>query len=257
MDSYTKMDEKSDKLSSEAKSPSSAALEQVDEDKAHDFQAVPDVVAISVVVIPPAEIVTKSQSINALIESEYKLDDRTHTGAHFAHITLFQSFVRKADLAELFKALDSVVSNREAVPLAVTGLEGGNVLEGSQSLKIKFAMNDQLVSLRNAAAEQIQKFSAIGDAKAFYKGQDESGIRKSHVTYVAEYPSKKGTIDSYVPHLTAGSGLASFVAKLKSEDLADIIGKKLLANSVAVCQLGNHCTCRRLLWETKLKPASK
>ncbi|MBT3538706.1 hypothetical protein HOF40_01690 [Candidatus Parcubacteria bacterium] len=77
--------------------------------------------------------------------------------------------------------------------------------------------------------------------KMYFKNKDEE-INKKTFFWVDNYITGS-SLEKYWPHITLKG-----CDKPKYNDLP----KKFIANRIAICHLGDHCTCRKVLWETKL-----
>jgi len=66
------------------------------------------------------------------------------------------------------------------------------------------------------------------------------------IDYIKHFRAESA-FDKFTPHITLGSGEASL-------DIPEIHFK---ASKIALCHLGNFCTCRKILYHTLLSPEDK
>ena len=71
----------------------------------------------------------------------------------------------------------------------------------------------------------------------------DGSIDDAAIQWVASYPEKSG-FDNFQPHITLGFGV------LETNQLP----KTFSPSALALCHLGNHCTCRKILWLLDITP---
>jgi hypothetical protein len=70
-----------------------------------------------------------------------------------------------------------------------------------------------------------------------------SVVSKSTLSWISNY-ARKSSFENFKPHITLGFGKA---------EIKKVIKLKFKAQKLAICHLGNHCTCRRVLGIVKIK----
>ncbi|MEM1137453.1 MAG: hypothetical protein AAGI07_16555, partial [Bacteroidota bacterium] len=101
-------------------------------------------------------------------------------------------------------------------------------LEYSKSLQY---LHELLInSLEKHLSHQVNSTSFLGN-----------GCNESSINWVNQYISKH-SFSNFSPHITLGIG--QFKGKF--------IPKESIAKRLAVCHLGNYCTCREILFETQI-----
>ena len=67
-------------------------------------------------------------------------------------------------------------------------------------------------------------------------------VERSTLLWIKNYRDKS-SFDNFLPHITIGYGEATDSG----------LPASFIASELAICHLGNHCTCRKVLWSVKLQ----
>jgi 2'-5' RNA ligase len=187
----------------------------------------PDTTAIDIAILPPEEVSARAIASSAALpagESQGLLLGRDC----LPHITLTQQFVPAASLDALFAQLDHMLRDRAPLRLRVTG--GGR---GSSSVWMSIERTPELVSLHGQLLRVTESFeAATGDASAFV-GED---ARERDVRWVRQF-RRESSFDHFTPHITLGHASEPPVVE----------PIEFVTTTIAVCQLGRFCTCRRII----------
>lgn len=144
------------------------------------------------------------------------------------HITLVQQFVREDELDTAFAHVDDVVRGREPVRIRVTGSS-----HSGSTLWMAIERLPELVDLHERLMQELRGVERSGGGPAAFAGDD---ARAADVVWVTSY-RLQSSFGHFAPHVTLGHGEhPPFIAPFAFD-----------AVTVAVCQLGRYCTCRRVL----------
>jgi len=195
--------------------------------------------AINIVLLPPEEVMKLAKSINKkLIEH----DDMINfvNGTSIPHNTLCMGGIEEEDLPKLSKILEEISKEFAPINLTITGT----------SVHINPTDNSKGSGFVVANTRELQKLheKVVRRCKALFVDVSTSDMHPSGNTRAssAEHANKFLEIDCfelYKPHISIGIGEA------KSIDKRVIFTAKRLA----ICHLGNWCTCRKILFETELR----
>ena len=194
-----------------------------------------DTTAIDIVLLPPEEIWEWAVALSRDIreqnpESAILLDD-----THLPHITLVQACVDNLD--EIYKTTKESVANIRPLSLDVDCA----MVDENGTAGLNIVITKELQQLHNDLMSSTEKFRCDVDSEAFYLDNDQT-VSRGTLDWVKNFTQHAG-YEKYVPHVTLG----------EINSPPKIEPKKFIANRVAVCQLGNHCTCRKILKEWRLK----
>ena len=190
-------------------------------------------IAIDIVLLPPEEImdlaVAKSESLN---DDNVKLNKEKC----LPHISLCMGVLKEEDFSKAKEIIEEVAKNFSPLNLEITGID---VQEGYSGFHIKKI--DQLQKLHQEITNKIKSFLSYDATKdEIYPSQNLN--EKKAQSWINGY-LKKSSFENVYPHIT----LSTKEAKQKE------INVPFTASRLAICHLGNYCTCRKILFETELK----
>ena len=187
--------------------------------------------AIDIAVLPPPDVSQRAIALSAALPLSQSQGLRL--GPEFLpHITLTQQFVARETLDEMVAHVDRVLRGQEPLPLRVTG--GGTA---SNSVWMAVERTPMIVSVHARLLEATAVFEAAdGDASAFF----DADARERDVRWVQQF-RRESSFARFTPHITLGH--ASEPPFVEPTDF--------VATTIAVCNVGRFCTCRRIIraWE--------
>ena len=183
--------------------------------------------ALDVALLLPPEVFRRAVVISAGLpasESQgLRLDD-----AHLPHVTLTQQFIRADDLAAVLETVGRTLEGHPPLTLHVTGAGRGT---GAVWMAIERTMS--LVSLHERLMDALEPWEQPGGGETAFHDKD---ARPGDVAWVERFRSAS-SFTTFTPHVTLGH--AAVPPALEPFTFE--------ASSVAACQLGRFCTCRRVL----------
>jgi len=193
-----------------------------------------DTIAIDAVLLPPLEIwewaVSLSRGIRERNSSSAILLDETH----LPHITLVQACVDNLD--DVLTVVGKSLTNVRPLELDVKSV----IVDKNGTAGLDIVMTDELRRLHNSLMSGIEKFRRDVVSESFYLDNGQT-VGYGTLNWVKNFTQQAG-YEKYLPHITLGQTDSPPEGKLK----------KFTAGRVAVCHLGNHCTCRKILKERRL-----
>jgi hypothetical protein len=195
--------------------------------------------AIDVVILPPDPVADLSVAWNkrlSAIKDQSIVLDKTAT---MPHISLLMGCMSEAGLVTAQALMPTLLNRHQAMRLHVTGLQ---VTEGSHPVAaLDIALSDPLARLQQDLIQTLKPVITQDAKETDLK--DPPPIGASVLTWINAFiPEQCG--DKFWPHITLGHGRPG-------ENQDDFI---FMATRIAICHLGNHCTCRSILWEGNLFP---
>lgn len=194
-------------------------------------------VAIDIAILPPAHVSERAIALSAALaaaESQGLL-----LGAdRLPHITLTQQFVPVEHLDSLIAQVDRVVRGHAPLRLRVTG---GGI--GGSSVWMSIERTPALVGLHERLLQAAEAFEVEDGGVSAFVGDD---ARERDVRWVREF-RRESSFDRFAPHITLGHAAAP----------PEVEPMDFVAATIALCHLGRHCTCRRIIraWNLELTKA--
>jgi 2'-5' RNA ligase len=198
-------------------------------------------VAIGLVLIPPAPLARRLVAASRALGSELRLGPRARP-----HITLAMACLAPEALPALAAWLRSFARGTPAPEIT---LERTVALKGPRHVTawVTVRRTRALAALHGACVKAVAaRPRRRPTAAAFVRGPGER-VSPSALRWVARY-SEDAALGSYRPHVTLGYGEPA-------DDPA--LPLTFVARRVALCHLGPHCTCARILAEARLSSLSR
>jgi len=198
-------------------------------------------IAVDVVLIPPEEIIRLAIDINKKfsknVKENYILDAESCT----PHITLLMGLVEKAQLPEVSQKLSALAKKFSALNIRITKISTVERVDGRVFSKCVIEKNNELQRLHEEILEEMKSVFGYDGAQKemFFSPPKLNEIPLSGVKGFA----KTSASENYKPHITLGFG--------RPEQLT--IPVEFKASRLALCHLGNYCTCRDILWFANLE----
>lgn len=202
-------------------------------------------IAINIALLPDQAMVERARMVNTRMLEDYPegfaLDDE-----HLVHVTLLQAFVRQEDLASIWTKVQAIPVQTslqaEAFDFHASGETGAAGFDVSQPSWLKDAHRRAVSTVSSLALSD-------GDRDAFYSGPDEVPAGERSLEYVRGFVSAHGG-DHYNPHVTLGIGRRELLESLRQAPFEPF---DFRIERLAICHLGNHGTCRRVLFSRQVR----
>lgn len=198
-------------------------------------------IAVDVVLIPPDEIIRLAVDINKTfpdsVAENYVLDAKTCV----PHITLLMGLIARARLPEVNRKLGAIAEKFSALNLKITHAHTSARPDSKTLSGLEIEKTPELQKLHEIILDEMSPiFSYDGvEKEMFYSPPPVTEIPLFWLKGFA----KTSVRENYKPHITLGVG----APKQPVAPLA------FTASKLALCHLGNYCTCRDLLWSASLK----
>lgn len=191
-------------------------------------------IAVDVVLLLPDEVMTQAVAVNKKLSSQEISLNKNNC---LPHISLLMGCLDEQDIPMVSAILQECASSYLPIPLESREIK---VLSNStgEEFVTWFAIEktEALQSLHESLIEKLKPFLSYDASKEmFYKPME---VKESSVEYVNNF-LKKASFENYSPHITIGYG------SYEEENLQ----LSFQSSRLALCQLGNHCTCRKIVAE--------
>ena len=195
----------------------------------------PAVLAVDVAILPPPELRHQLIGLNGMLSGPpegFRFDD-----THLPHVTLVQQFVEIGRLDSFTGAVGHLCRDVKPLPL-----ETAEVGRGTTSVTLGVGRTPALADLHQRLMDDLRPFDA-GDGTLASFVSDRDSPRTTDLDWVAQYRAR-AAYDRYDPHITLGVGAFRDAPAPAS----------FIASQLALCHLGRHCTCRRVIAQWSLTP---
>ena len=156
------------------------------------------------------------------------------------HISLAMGCINEKDIDEIDTILKTIVQENPLVPLIATGIHISTNKKGEKVSVFEIEKTEALQSLHEKIMHRLARYFSY-DVKAEMV-LSSSETSESTLDWIENYP-EKSSFENFFPHITIGYGeIDNFTFPIKFD-----------VSKLALCHLGNHCTCREILTSANLK----
>jgi len=191
--------------------------------------------AVDIVLIPDTYLFDQVLAVNADLVRAHHSEIVLHATECLPHISLAMGCIDEADIVPVRQLLHTVWRLHGLdEPLHTQGLVYRTNDLGETISSIELVKDPGLQQLHEKVMEFISPYFRYDAAEEMFAG--EKPIAASSLAWVNTF-REQSAYEHFWPHITLGYGRARAVE----------IRDRFLVDSLKLCQLGNHCTCRRVL----------
>jgi len=195
--------------------------------------------AIDVVILPPDNITDIAIEYNKRLRASIPENIELGKARYLPHISLLMGCLALDQLELITSRLDAIAKVHEILELSISNIRtDDSAAHGVVSFEI--ARTEQLVRLHESIVNSFRPF-LTQDAKASDLA-DPPPIKDSTLQWVNKF-IPHACLENFWPHITLGFG---------ENRWNGITPISFQGSRLALCHLGNHCTCAEVLAEVSL-----
>lgn len=156
------------------------------------------------------------------------------------HISLAMGCVDKKDIAIIGKTLETIAEQCPLGDLKAVGIKTSTNSVGEKVSVLEIETTRELQVLHETVMEKLEPYFTYDVTADMLFSPPE--VESSTLLWIKNY-RQKSSFGNFFPHITVGFGQIN-----KPEYPVESAASKL-----ALCHLGNHCTCRKILASIPLK----
>ncbi|MBJ7882499.1 2'-5' RNA ligase family protein [Gelidibacter salicanalis] len=203
------------------------------------------IIAIDVLLTLPEDVYDQAVHLNQSVlknnPNNFTLDDQ-----HIPHITLLQSYVKESDLPEIETLLVGLYKTIADETFVVDQLQYAKDKNKSFA-SMGMEKSEALMALHEKVIGLLKPYSVSNGSQVSYvQNEDGTPIDDFTIAYVPKFVSDYSFIN-FNPHISLGVGETTVLDSLAQHHQPT----KFKAPALALYQLGNFGTARKLLWESK------
>ena len=191
-------------------------------------------ITIDIAILPPEDIMSLCIDINKKAHLVGNDKGQLNKTDFLPHITLAMGTVKEKDFQKLIQKVELIVSKFSKLNLTLEKFYFITDKTGKRCYGFKIT-GEKLQQLHETLMDELNHLISN-------EGKKESTYDQAEIpTFANEYD--KYSYKKYFPHIT-----------LKCREINEIFEKKsFITSRIAICHLGISSTCRKILFETKLK----
>ena len=196
--------------------------------------------AVDVVLLPTEAM--RDTAIEANAELVEKFGDKIVLNREncLPHISLAMGCVDEGDITAIEKVLEEIAKQSLLGDLKVVGIVVSTNAKGEKVSVFEVENTEQLQSLHEKVMDKLAGYLSYDVTEDMIYPSGE--ISESTLMWIKNY-RVKSSFANFLPHITIGYG------RMENQPFPI----EFTASKLALCHLGNHCTCRKILVSIELK----
>ncbi|OHB76945.1 MAG: hypothetical protein A2Z25_18620 [Planctomycetes bacterium RBG_16_55_9] len=190
-------------------------------------------IAVDVVLLPQEQVADRAVEINRELLKQCPDKIVLDKAKCLPHISLAMGCIDDKDIADIERVLRMIAENHRPGKLYNEGIYTGTNASNEQVSVLQLKKTKPLQKLHEIVMEELAPhFSYEVSADMLLPPAATEGT----LLWIKNYP-EKSSFERFSPHITLGYGRLDNVS----------FPSRFSAQKLALCHLGNHCTCRKIL----------
>jgi len=164
------------------------------------------------------------------------------------HISLAMGCVDEKDIAVIGEILQIIAKQHSLGRLSVIDVRVGTNSVGEKVSVFQIERTKTLRLLHKEVMRKLAPYFSYDVTADMVLSPSEAS--ESTLLWIKNYP-EKSSFEKFSPHITIGYGELNDISFGSRE--AGALPMKFTASRLALCHLGNHCTCRKILASTEIE----
>jgi 2'-5' RNA ligase len=197
--------------------------------------------AIDVVVLPDGTMTEKAIEVNRELVEQAGEKIVLNKESCLPHISTAMGCMEESDIPGVGEILQEIGGRTSLGQLQVISIQTSTNLVGEEVSVFEVEKTSELQSLHEEIMEKLAPYlsSDVGKQMLY----DPAEVGQSTLLWIKNY-REKSSFENFFPHITIGYGqIENGPFPIKFD-----------AAKLALCHLGNHCTCRQILASIKVGP---
>ncbi len=195
--------------------------------------------AVDVVLLPGEAMADRTIAANRELVEKFGEKIVLHKEKCLPHISLAMGCIEDEDIDAIGEVLKGIAEGAALGELLVVGIEVSENSLGEKVSIFEVERTEQLQRLHNEVMEKLLPYFSYDVSSEMIYGKGE--VAETTLMWIKNY-SEKSSFVKFSPHITIGYGESSGMT----------FPIKFTASKLALCHLGNHCTCREVLVTAQL-----
>ena len=197
-------------------------------------------IAVDVVLLPSQEMADKAVEANRELLKQYADKIILDKESCLPHISLAMGCINQSDIADIGKIVEIIAEKCHPGQLTAIGIHTETHSADEKVSVLQIKRTETLQSLHEEVMRKLAPYFSYEVTADMVLSLPMAG--ESTLLWIKNYP-EKSSFEHFFPHITIGYG-----------QLNDFLfPTKFTASRLALCHLGNHCTCRKILASAALK----
>jgi len=190
-------------------------------------------IAVDVVLLPSEEVMDITIAANEELLKQYPDKIILNKENCLPHISLAMGCISQSHISDAGEILTSIAEKYSPETLKIIGFSTSTNSIGE---KVTVAIIEKTGALQSLHEEVMEKLAQYFDYDITENMLLSEKVDESTLLWIKNFP-EKSSFKKYYPHITLGYGL---LEKFPFSGNCEV-------STLAMCHLGNHCTCRKVI----------
>ena len=187
-------------------------------------------IAIDAVLLPSETMMDRAIEANRQLSDKKIILDR---GSCLPHVSLAMGCIEQSDIREIEGVLLQIAEQCTLDRLKIAGIHLGTNSVGEKVSSFEIERSEALQSLHQEIMQTMKPYLTYDITGNMLLAPP---VGESTLRWISNYPEKSG-FENFFPHITIGYGEIGVFS----------FPEEFSVSKLALCHLGNHCTCRKIL----------
>jgi 2'-5' RNA ligase len=197
-------------------------------------------IAIDVVLLPSEAMTNQAIEANKKLLKQYPdriILDKEHC---LPHISLAMGCMDERHITDIEKILKEIAEKYNPGLLSIVSINIGTNSLGEKVSSFEVKKTKRLLSLHEEVMRRMTPYFSYDVSAEMVLSPPKAS--ESTLLWIKNYP-EKSAFENFFPHITIGYGQVGDF----------LLTAEFTASKLALCHLGNHCTCRKILAAVELE----
>jgi 2'-5' RNA ligase len=196
--------------------------------------------AINIVILPPDSVMDLALKWNAKLRENEPANIVLGKSQYLPHISIAMGCIRADQFAQIESTLQTIAAKHRVLEIHMPQIRIVNASSDRQIIAFDVNLSEELNSLHETIVKAFRPLlTQDADESAI---NDSPPITSATLDWINHYIPRQ-SFDNFWPHITVGFGKPTLEFQPVS----------FQGSRLAICHLGNHCTCKTILAETNLR----
>ncbi len=195
--------------------------------------------AVDVVLLPDEVMTTRAIALNRQLATSRRPEIALNREDCLPHISLAMGCIEEAEVKAIQTRLEDLARQPHMKQLEVVGVLTSTNSRGETTSLLDVERTEDLQALHEQVMEEMAPFFRYGVTEAMFY---DDVVTETTLDWIRTYP-EKASYESFRPHVTLGYGQVP---------AGVVFPIPFTVTQLALCHLGNHCTCRKILAATRV-----
>ncbi len=188
--------------------------------------------AVDIVLLPEEAVMDLAIEANGKLVEKFGDKIVLNKDNCLPHISLAMGCIDESDITEVSKLLEKIAKEMLLGELKVVGILTTTNAVGE---KVSAFVVDRTGQLRLLHEQIMKELSPYSTAQATAETIADDKVDESTLLWINSY-REKSSFENFFPHITIGYGQTGGLSA----------PAEFVVSQLALCHLGNHCTCRKV-----------